>query len=155
MTRRGDCFCSWQRNVRNMSKLLWFFNGSPPYRFGLGVILIEFLFIYEWRQTIYNVSTDHSSSVLLKWFLILLRREGDLHLVYLRIALSLTFDCWRSCQICCYLSTGVIWPRYAICKHSKNEETCVFIKKLAYTKKNSQQTQGFLGDSVLLWPNSR
>lgn len=117
---RWERFCSWQRNVRNMSKLLWFFNGSP-YRFGQRAILIEFLFIYEWRQTIYNVSTYvrtyvHITALCKRGLLFINYFLSFLHLVYLSDFWLLTpvLPCRQIWYLCV-----VYLPRYSMGKHSK------------------------------------
>jgi len=106
------------------------------------MILIEFVFIYEWRrQTIYNVSSPYTPIGLFFFFCLL-------HLVYLwlliadaRFALSPDLISLR----------GVYLARYSMGKHSKNlyiyQEAGVHQKEFTI---NSRISRGQLCAKVVL-----
>jgi len=90
------------------------------------MILIEFVFIYEWRrQTIYNVSSPYTPIGLFFFFVSYILFICDFWLLTLVLP----------CRQIWYLCAGFIWPGIP---WANTQKTCIFIKKLAYTKKNSQ-----------------
>lgn len=137
-----------------MSKLLWFFNGSP-YRFGQRAILIEFLFIYEWRQTIYNVSTirtyKHITALCKSGLLFINYFLSFLHLVYLSDFWLLTpvLPCRQIWYLCV-----VYLPRYSMGKHSKNlyiyQEAGVHQKEFTINSRICPRTVQYLCAKVVL-----